>query len=279
MRRLVSSVLCCALTCSTVWAQETQSITTSGADSNRQSLVFVNKPANQNEALNFSGVTPGRSSAITPKSFIMPAALLGAGALSFFSSDARKVNDVAKSTMWAPGTERKMYIDNYTIGIPVVAVYGLNLAGVKGKNNLLDRTLLLGMSSVVCNAVVFSTKRLTHEQRPDGSDYFSFPSGHTAEAFVAAEFMRQEYKDVSPWYGVAGYAAAVGTGMLRMYHDKHWFNDVLTGAGVGILSTRFSYWLYPKIKDKFFGKKANIPMVAPIVNTNGSVGVSLSYNF
>lgn len=270
-------MLCCALTCSTVLAQETQSTITT--DSNRQSLVFINKPAEQAGSFQLPDIASGKSSTITPKSFIMPAALIGAGALSFFSSDARKVNDVVKSSIWTAGNERKLYIDNYTIGIPVVAVYGLNLAGVKGKNNLLDRTILLGMSSVICNAVTFSTKKLTGELRPNGADNLSFPSGHTAEAFVAADFMHQEYKDVSPWLGVAGYAAAVGTGVLRMYHDKHWFNDVLAGAGVGILSTRFSYWLYPKIKDKFFSKKVNVPMVAPIVNTNGSVGFSLSYNF
>lgn len=278
MRKLVSCVLCCALSCSTVLAQETQStIDTTG--SNNQSVVLVNKSAEQADPPKIIDFASGKSSSVTPKSFIMPTALIGAGALAFFSNGAKKMNDVAKSTIWSAGCERRMYIDDYTIGIPVVAVYGLNLAGIKGKNNLVDRTILLGMSSIICNALVFSTKRFSSEQRPDLSDCYSFPSGHTAEAFVAAEFMRQEYKDVSPWYGVAGYAAAVGTGMLRMYHDKHWLNDVLAGAGVGILSTRVSYWLYPKIKDKLFGKSTKVPMIAPVVGTNGSVGVAMSYNF
>ena len=32
-----------------------------------------------------------------------------------------------------------------------------------------------------------------------------------------------------------------------MYNNRHWLNDILAGAGIGILSTKFSYWIYPKI--------------------------------
>jgi membrane-associated phospholipid phosphatase len=43
------------------------------------------------------------------------------------------------------------------------------------------------------------------------------------------------------------YAVATGTGILRMYNNKHWLGDVAAGAGIGILSTTLSYWLYDKI--------------------------------
>jgi membrane-associated phospholipid phosphatase len=90
--------------------------------------------------------------------------------------------------------------------------------------------------------------------------------------------MRQEYKHVSPWYGTAAYAVAIGNGLLRMYHDKHWLGDVVAGAGVGILSTRVSYWLYPKIKQKFFKDNKNTMIVSPMV-ANGTYGASLVYSF
>lgn len=32
-----------------------------------------------------------------------------------------------------------------------------------------------------------------------------------------------------------------------MYNNKHWLGDVAAGAGIGILSTTLSYWLYDKI--------------------------------
>ena len=67
--------------------------------------------------------------------------------------------------------------------------------------------------------------------------------------------MRQEYKDVSPWYGIAGYVAATTTGALRMFNNKHWFRDVVAGAGFGILSTQVAYVLAPVIIKKLFQKK------------------------
>jgi membrane-associated phospholipid phosphatase len=92
-------------------------------------------------------------------------------------------------------------------------------------------------------------------ERPDGSSNNSFPSGHTANAFMGAEFLYQEYKDVSPWYGIAGYVVATGTGLFRMYNNRHWFSDVVAGAGFGILSTKVAYWIYPWMKEKIFKEK------------------------
>ena len=40
-------------------------------------------------------------------------------------------------------------------------------------------------------------------ERPDGSSRNSFPSGHTATAFMGAEFFRKEYWDVSSFPPVA----------------------------------------------------------------------------
>jgi membrane-associated phospholipid phosphatase len=102
-------------------------------------------------------------------------------------------------------------------------------------------------------------KRATGVTRPDGTNALSFPSGHTATAFASAEFMRMEYKDVSPWYGIAGYAAAATTGYLRMYNNRHWLGDVLAGAGIGILSTQAAYFLYPKITS-LLRKKTHRPV-------------------
>ena len=72
---------------------------------------------------------------------------------------------------------------------------------------------------------------------------------------MGAEFLRKEYQHVSPWIGITGYAVAAGTGFFRMYNNRHWLTDVLTGAGIGILSAKTAYWLYPTISKTFFRKK------------------------
>jgi membrane-associated phospholipid phosphatase len=104
----------------------------------------------------------------------------------------------------------------------------------------------------IMGASVGGIKLISHVQRPDGSNYMSFPSGHTATAFACAEFLYQEYKDVSVWYGIAGYTIAAGTGFMRMYNNRHWLTDVVAGAGFGILSTKIAYWVFPGIKRLFF---------------------------
>jgi membrane-associated phospholipid phosphatase len=98
-----------------------------------------------------------------------------------------------------------------------------------------------------------------------------FPSGHTAIAFMGAEFLRQEYRHRSPWYGVAGYGVAAATGAFRLYHMRHWWYDVVAGAAIGVAATQVAYAAYPWIKQMLFpGKTPNpytsmfhAPMLTP----------------
>ncbi|KAA6346876.1 hypothetical protein EZS27_005632 [termite gut metagenome] len=150
----------------------------------------------------------------------------------------------------------KITIDDITQYVPAISVYALNIAGIRGRHNLLDRTTILGLSGMFTGAVISTVKHTTKIERPDKSAINSFPSGHTAIAFMGAEFLRKEYEDVSVWYGIAGYTVAIGTGMLRMYNNKHWFADVIVGASVGILSTKLAYRVYPFLRWRF-NKKRN----------------------
>lgn len=98
-------------------------------------------------------------------------------------------------------------------------------------------------SALLMGSVVFSLKQTTHVMRPDGSNDHSFPSGHTATAFMTATMLTKEYGHKSPWVGIGAYAVAATTGLMRMANNKHWLSDVLTGAGIGILSTELGYCL------------------------------------
>jgi membrane-associated phospholipid phosphatase len=216
---------------------------------------------------------------VRPRSFIAPAGLIAIGTYSLFSGECQDINSFAKESIGDKRDKREGFVpDHPMMFLPFVAYYGLNAAGIKGQHKVVDASLIYILSTAITNTIVFTTKNRSAIERPDASDLLSFPSGHTAQAFVSAEFLRQEYKHVSPWYGVAGYAAAVTTGALRMRHNKHWLNDVVAGAGVGILSTRVSYWLYSKIKKLVMPDAKSDVMIAPSYS-NGAVGLSFMYSF
>ena len=102
------------------------------------------------------------------------------------------------------------------------------------------------------NLAIFGLKGVTNRERPNGSDNLSFPSGHTSNSFLGAEFMAQELNSKSVYYGIVGYAFATTTGLFRIYHQNHWFSDVVAGAGFGILSTKAAYLLYPYVRNRLF---------------------------
>ncbi len=210
---------------------------------------------------------------------IIPAALLTYGVIAQNNNNSLHQLDInTRNKIVIDYKTPITKIDNYTQWMPAAAVYALNAAGVKGKNNLRDRTMLYALSNIIATSVSYTIKNTTKVERPDGSSNNSFPSGHTTTAFAAAEFLRQEYKCVSPWYGVAGYAVAAATGALRVYNNRHWVSDVVAGAGLGILSTKLAYWLYPSIKQKLFKNKASSTMVMPFYQNN-SAGIAMVYNF
>ncbi|MFC4263406.1 phosphatase PAP2 family protein [Ferruginibacter yonginensis] len=133
------------------------------------------------------------------------------------------------------------HIDNYLQYTPIAIAYGLDALGHKSKTDIKNRTVILLKAEVLMTGVVFGLKKITHQQRPDNSSYNSFPSGHTAQAFAAATFLSEEYKHTFKWMPFAAYGAASTVGLLRMANNKHYLSDVLVGAGLGILSTKFAY--------------------------------------
>ena len=140
---------------------------------------------------------------------------------------------------------RRRTFDNYIQYAPVMAIYGLDLAGVKAKHSFRDRTFVAITSHLIMGGSVQAIKMATGVERPDGSNRHSFPSGHTATAFTGAHLLFKEYRETSAWIGVAGYATAATVGTMRILNRKHWVSDVVAGAGVGILSVEIGYRLLP----------------------------------
>ena len=212
------------------------------------------------------------------KSLIIPTALIGYGVIGLENKGIKNFNLDVKKELNGHVNEEFSVGDmvQYT---PALSVYGLNALGIKGKHNLKDRTIILGTAFIIMGTTVFGMKKLTQVNRPDDSNITSFPSGHTATAFMGAEFLYQEYKDVSIWYGVSGYLVASGVAYLRIYNNRHWFTDVVAGAGFGIISTKVAYWMYPFMKRTFFkDKKDRDGIVMPFYNGKEyGIGFSMSF--
>lgn len=188
------------------------------------------------------------------KQLIIPAVFITYGFVGFDSDFLKAVNAEVREEV-QENIDHKFTIDDFTQYAPAASIYALSAFGVKSKNNFRDKTIILATSYLIMGVTVEALKKTTKVQRPDGSGFNSFPSGHTATAFMGAELMYQEYKDVSPWYGIAGYVVAAGTGAFRMYNNRHWLTDVVAGAGIGILSAKAAYWLYPTVNNLLSSKK------------------------
>ena len=187
------------------------------------------------------------------KDIAAPAALLGAGTFGLCSPWFQRTVNVP--------------VNDYVTGI------------CRSNNQVLDNTLqyapLAGVVVLGLFAESDEIKYAVHELRPDGSAYNSFPSGHTATAFLGAELMRLEYG----WgYGAAAYAIATGVGVLRVYHSRHWVSDVLAGAGIGILSARIAWWLLPAER-RCLDRLGIFPTVQATPSGEAVPGLALSYRF
>lgn len=210
--------------------------------------------------------------------FIPATVAVAYGFVALNNNALRKVDDNIYRSINHDNRNFYTNLDDYLRYVPAVAVYGLDAIGIKGKNSFRDKTAILLISSVFTGVTINTLKRSSNRLRPNKLNDYSFPSGHTATAFATAEFLRQEYGEVSVWYTVGGYSVATATSVLRLYKSYHWFSDVIAGGGIGILSTKFAYLVYPAVKRAVFGKKLSNTVMAPAYQ-NGAPGFVFSAKF
>jgi hypothetical protein len=90
-------------------------------------------------------------------------------------------------------------------------------------------------AQIVTELLVEPVKFATHRQRPDGSDYQSFPSGHAAVTFAAAAVLQRHLG----WKrSLAAYAVASYVSVARLQENRHYLSDVVFGAAVGTIAGR-----------------------------------------
>ncbi|HET9253104.1 MAG TPA: phosphatase PAP2 family protein [Candidatus Eisenbacteria bacterium] len=111
-------------------------------------------------------------------------------------------------------------------GTALFAAQGL----ATGDHEQVETAGLMGLGYLGTSATVQGLKSITGRTRPDGSDDYSFPSGHTANSFLAAAVLAREYGGAT---AVVSYGAATLVGASRIAGGRHHFSDVLVGAVIG----------------------------------------------
>ena len=171
--------------------------------------------------------------------------------------------------------------DDYLQYAPAGLMLGLKAFGVEGRSSwcrmLVSDAFSAALMATTVNVLKYSVKR----NRPDDSTKNSFPSGHTATAFMTATMLHKEYgMTKSYWYSAAGYIMATATGISRQLNNKHWVSDIVFGATVGIMATEFGYLLADLIfKNKGLLNKAR-PYAGYDENANPSfIGLNLGNSF
>lgn len=194
------------------------------------------------DSLRHSIEREGSRGAFRAKDFVLPAALVGVGALGIDPPWGSRAKEKAH-TWWASSSvERSNRVADGAQFLSYAAAVGLGELGVKARHGVRDRALVTATTFVLAEGLGRGLKSMGWERRPDGSDRQSFPSGHATRAFAGAELVRVEYG--AAW-GTAAYAVATGIALWRVRDNRHWWNDVVAGAGVGIVSARLSYLLLP----------------------------------
>lgn len=189
---------------------------------------------------------------LRPRDFYLPAIAIGYGILAQQNNIFHQFDLDTRNGVVPVDRSKTTHIDNYLQFAPGIITLGLTATGVKGNQNLRDAAITYAITNIILNATVIPVKHYAHRQRPDSSDFSSFPSGHTTEAFANAEFMRMQYGKKYPLLAIAGYLMAGTTGYLRMYNNKHWFSDVVAGAAIGFCSARLAGWVYTRLQPKIF---------------------------
>jgi len=125
------------------------------------------------------------------------------------------------------------------IALPVIA------GGITLYKHDRKGSLQLITETVLTVGTAYALKNIVREERPDHSDFHSFPSETTALASSGSSFLWRRYG----WeYGLPAFAASSFVSWSRVQADKHHWYDTLASTGMAI---GYSYLVTTPLKKRY----------------------------
>lgn len=187
---------------------------------------------------------------LKPTALIVPGTLLLYGGLKPFISAIPRIDSTIYNRFKQNYPNFHTSADDYLTWVPSASVYVLDAFHVKTAHSFKQHLILDAGSLLVTGGIGYGMRLLTKDNKVYNSFGTDFPSAHTANAFRGAEILHQELKATNPWFSYSGYLVATGVGVLRIYNKEHLLSEVLAGAGLGIISTKLTYWVFAKVENK-----------------------------
>lgn len=177
----------------------------------------------------------------TSSRWITAGVALGLGAY-YVSADADDIRDLGDITQLLPG------------------VFALTANLVIGDREGLKQFGYVAGTTLV---TTHGLKEIVDKTRPDGTEDNSFPSGHTSASVMGAAYIWRRY---GPKWGAPASLLAAYTGVSRVRGQKHFADDVISGAALGLISN----WLWTDPIDE----RVRISLFP----TNGGAGLNIEYD-
>lgn len=185
---------------------------------------------------------------LKPTALIVPGTFLVYAGLKPIIHGIKKLDDTIYANVKANHPGFHTNAEDYLMWAPSASIYMLDAFNEKTPHTFKEHLLLDAGSIVITGGIGYAMRLVSRHIEVYQTHGTNFPSGHTANAFRGAELLHQELKDNNKLLSYSGYVAASAVGVLRILNKDHLLTEVLAGAGLGILSTKLTYWIFVKAK-------------------------------
>ncbi|MDR0864324.1 MAG: phosphatase PAP2 family protein [Candidatus Symbiothrix sp.] len=212
---------------------------------------------------------------LNPKDLIIPAGLLTIGTVASLTEhyDILNFSRPEKNPASTPFDDVFQYA-------PMSSLFLFDALG-KEKHHPVDQFFVMALSYGITIVPVKLIKDNYTVLRPNGEPG-SFPSGHTAAAFVGAHVIYKEFKDSNTLIAFSGYGMAGVVAASRIIHNRHWVSDVFAAAGIAMLSTELAYLIYFPVRNLVTGKMSQLfgkeIAITPVIHSE-TLGFHLNIRF